>query len=100
MAGGLLRDGRHASEGGVVRVCPILAQKAPKPGVAHVTLPAVQWEIRLFQIGGFPGAYRPRDKAKSKTGIRRPLQPYDAVWVITLGGNIQDPIATRPRGKR
>ena len=44
--------------------------------------------------------YRPRDRAKSKTGVRRPLQPYNAVLLVAVHGNIQNPTSRRPRGKR
>jgi hypothetical protein len=38
--------------------------------------------------------------SESKTGIGRPLHYYRAVWLVTVDGNIQDPISGRPTGKR
>jgi hypothetical protein len=40
------------------------------------------------------------DEAKSKTGVGRPLNPHHAVPLVTLDGNIQNPITRRPGGKR
>ena len=39
-------------------------------------------------------------EAKSKTSIGRPFYPYYAAPLGTLDGNIQDPIAGWPTGKR
>jgi hypothetical protein len=46
------------------------------------------------------GAAVSLNEAKSKAGVGRPLHRYHAVSLITLDGNIQDPIAWRPSGKR
>ena len=35
-----------------------------------------------------------------KDWCRKAIHPYDAVLLVTLDGNIQDPIAARPSGKR
>jgi len=39
-------------------------------------------------------------RMKLETGVGRPLQPHHVVSLVTVDGNIQDPVAGRPSGQR
>jgi len=39
-------------------------------------------------------------RMKLETGVGRPLHPHHVVSLVTVDGNIQDPVARRPSGQR
>jgi hypothetical protein len=39
-------------------------------------------------------------RMKLETGVGRPLHPHHVVSLVTVDGNIQDPVAGRPNGMR
>ena len=89
---------RPASQcGGVVAsVCPYGRLRMSVRPVRRLPAPV----LRRRRTQGRPGF---RSEAKSKAGVGRPLHPYHAyhaVSLVTLDGNIQNPIARRPAGKR
>jgi hypothetical protein len=80
--------------------CSTIAALLIRPVIFHRNNPCQLADAERNAPGLAARVTRFGHEAKSKTSIGRPFYPYHAAPLGTLDGNIQDPIAGWPTGKR